>query len=155
MKYAIRCLPALMLATVSPVEAAPLAEPDSQALEQLAAANDAAWNAKDVAIMSGQYAEDGSVRVSPKSPVIAGKGPISSFFGEAFARRRGSFRHITSLDHIEAVTPDMVLADAGVRVEQQQPDGSWSLVRTFRNFSLVVREGGRWKLRAVRAIPQN
>jgi ketosteroid isomerase-like protein len=155
MKHALNCLPALMLAFASAAQAAPLAEADRKALEKLAAANDAAWNAKDVSTMSGQYADDGTVRVSPASPVIAGKGPVAIFFGEAFGRRQGTYRHITSLDHIEAVAPDMALADASVRVEQQQADGSWSLVRNFRNISLVVREGGEWKLRAVRAIPQN
>ena len=155
MKYAIRCLPALFLACMTPVHAAPLEEADRRALEQLAAANDAAWNAKDAGTMARQYAQEGSVRVSPKSPVIAGNGPVTSFFDEAFGRRQGIYRHITTLDHVEAITPDVALADAGVRVEQRQADGSWSLVRTFRNVSLVVKEGSEWKLRAVRAIPQN
>lgn len=155
MKYALHLFPALLLSLASPAYAASLTEADRKELEQLAAANDAAWNAKDVSTMTGQYAQGGSVRVSPASPVVSGRGPVSEFFGEAFGRRQGSYRHITTLDHIEAVTHDMALADAGVRVEQRQADGSWSLVRQFRNISLVIRENGRWKLRAVRAIPQN
>lgn len=150
-----RCISILMLGIASPALAAPVSDVDRRALEQLAAANDAAWNAKDVQTMAGQYAADGSVRVSPQAPVVSGLAPVSKFFGEAFARRQGSFRHITALDHIEAVTADMALADAGVRVEKQEADGSWSLVRSFRNVSLVVRANGQWKLRSVRAIPQN
>jgi ketosteroid isomerase-like protein len=145
----------LLLAAPMPVSAAPVSGADRRALEGLAAANDAAWNAKDVPAMAGQYTADGSVRVSPQLPVVAGNGPVSKFFGEAFARRQGVFRHITTLDHVEAVAPDMALADAGVRVEKQEADGSWSLVRSFRNISLVVRENGQWKLRSVRAIPHS
>jgi ketosteroid isomerase-like protein len=128
---------------------------DRQALEQLASANDTAWGAKDVATMASQYVANGSVRVSPQAPVIAGRGPVSDFFKQAFDRRPGVHRHITKLDHIDWITPDMALADASVRVERQEPDGSWSLVRTFRNITLSVREDDRWKLRSVRAIPQN
>ena len=135
--------------------AAPIGESDRKALEQLAAANDAAWGAKDTATMSAQYTEDGSLRVSPQAPVIAGQTNVAEFFAQAFARREGIHRHITSLDNIELIGPDTALADASVRVERQQPNGAWVLVRTFRNISLVVRNGGQWKLRSVRAIPQS
>jgi hypothetical protein len=37
-------------------------------------------------------------------------------------------------------------------VEQQQADGSWKLMRTFRNVSLARREGNGWKLQSVRAF---
>ncbi|HET9397903.1 MAG TPA: nuclear transport factor 2 family protein [Sphingomicrobium sp.] len=139
----------------APVVAAPVSEADRKQLEQLAAANDEAWGARDVAAMSSQYVEESSVRVSPQAPVVVGRGPVTKFFGEAFARRQGVHRHVTMLDHVELVAPDMALADAGVRVERQEPNGSWSLVRTFRNISLAIRERGQWKLRSVRAIPQN
>ena len=147
MKFVAYSLSALLIGLPSPVSAAPVSDVDRIALEHLAAANDAAWNAKDVQTMAGQYMADGSVRVSPQAPVVSGRAPVSKFFGEAFARRQGTFRHITTLDHIEAVTSDMALADAGVRVEKQEANGSWSLVRSFRNVRLVVREGGQWKLR--------
>ena len=87
--------------------------------------------------------------------MVYGREPVTKFFDGAFARREGTHRHITALDNIELVTPDMALADAGVRVERQEADGSWTLVRTFRSISLAVREGGSWKLRSVRAIPMN
>ncbi|RIX27116.1 DUF4440 domain-containing protein [Sphingomonas edaphi] len=137
----------------TPVLAAPPSETDRRALEQLAADNDAAWNAKDVATIASQYADAGSVRVSPQSPVIVGRQPVTGFFNEAFSRRRGTHRHITNLDHIELISPDMAFADAAVRVEREEPDGTWVLVRTFRSVTIAVREGLAWKLRAVRAIP--
>lgn len=145
----------LSFAAAEPALAAIPTDADRLALERLAAANDAAWGAKDVATISGQYAADGSVRVSPQAQVVYGREPVTKFFDGAFARREGTHRHITALDNIELVTPDMALADAGVRVERQEADGSWTLVRTFRSISLAVREGGSWKLRSVRAIPMN
>ena len=148
-------LSAFCLATLPIGQAQAETAIDRQALEQLASANDSAWGAKDVAAMTSQYTQDGSVRVSPQAPVIAGRSAVSDFFKQSFDRRQGTHRHTTKLDHIDWITPDMALADASVRVERQEPDGSWSLVRTFRNITLSVREGNRWKLRSVRAIPQN
>lgn len=138
-----------------PALAAPPSDEDRRALEQLAADNDAAWGAKDVATISGQYVEAGSVRVSPQAPVILGREPVIGFFDGAFSRREGIHRHITKLDHIELIAPDMALADAAVRVERQEPNGAWILVRTFRSVTVAVRDGRDWKLRAVRAIPLN
>jgi ketosteroid isomerase-like protein len=138
-----------------PALAAPPSNGDRRALEQLAAVNDAAWGAKDVATISGQYSTDGTVRVSPQAPVITGRIHVTEFFDNAFARRQGVHRHITSLDHIELISPDMALADASVRVERRAAVGGWELVRTFRNVTLVVREAGQWKFRSVRAIPQS
>lgn len=148
-------LSALCLAILPIGQAQAQTAADRQALEQLASANDAAWGAKDVATMASQYVANGSVRVSPQAPVIAGRDPVSDFFKQAFDRRQGVHRHITKLDHIDWITSDMALADASVRVERQEPDGSWSLVRTFRNITLSVREDKQWKLRSVRAIPQD
>jgi ketosteroid isomerase-like protein len=138
-----------------PVLAAPPSGDDRRALEQLAADNDAAWGSKDVATISTQYADAGSVRVSPQSPVIVGRQPVTGFFDEAFSRRKGTHRHITNLDHIELISPDMALADAAIRVERVEADGTWTLVRKFRSVTVAVREGRVWKLRAVRAIPLN
>lgn len=138
-----------------PALAAPPSNEDRRALEQLAADNDAAWGAKDVATISSQYVEAGSVRVSPQAQVIEGREPVISFFDGAFAGRQGVHRHITHLDHIELIAPDMALADAAVRVERQEANGAWTLVRRFRSVTVAVRHGRDWKLRAVRAIPLN
>ena len=145
----------LAFAVTEPALASPPSEVDRAALQQLAAANDAAWGDKDVTTISTQYVADGSLRVSPQAPVISGREQVTEFFDRAFARRQGTHRHITELDNIELISPDMALADAGVRVERQEADGSWSLVRTFRSVTLAVRGGGTWKLRSVRAIPMN
>lgn len=143
---------ALACAANAPAQFLPAA--DRTALIALAAQNDAAWGEKDVAAIKQQYTADGSLRVAPGSPVVVGRHSILEFFGKAFARRNGVYRHITVIDHLEPITSNLVLADGGVRVERQEADGRWSLVRTFRNVSVVAREAGEWKLRSVRAIPQ-
>lgn len=132
--------------------AAPPAPADRAALERLAAENDAAWTAKDWDSITGQYSEAGTLRVGTDAPIHLGRAAIGRFFRASFERRAPGFRHVTRLDNIEMVTPDLAIADARVRVERAEA-GSWSLVREFTNSSLLVREGGRWKLHSVRANP--
>jgi uncharacterized protein (TIGR02246 family) len=132
--------------------AAPPAASDRAALERLAAANDAAWTAKDWAAITGQYVESGTLRVAPTAPIEVGRNSISRFFRASFERRPAGFRHVTRIDHIEMVAPDVAVADGYVRVERADA-GGWTLVREFTSSSLVVRDGGQWKLHSVRATP--
>lgn len=132
--------------------AAPPGPADRAALERLAAANDAAWTAKDWAAITRQYAESGTLRVAPTAPIEIGRESIARFFQASFERRPPGFRHVTRIDNIEMVAPDLAVADGYVRVERSGPAG-WTLVREFTSSSLVVRERGQWKLHSVRANP--
>ena len=136
--------------------ASALAQPpgpaDQAALAALAGEADAAWNAKDAARMAAAYAEDGDLRLGD-GPAIEGRNNIAAQFRSAFAARQATMRHVTTVDHADLIGPDLAVSDAGVRVEQRQADGSWTLVRAFRNVSVAVRERDGWRLRTVRAFP--
>ncbi|HEX8222262.1 MAG TPA: nuclear transport factor 2 family protein [Allosphingosinicella sp.] len=153
MALAKMALPILLALAASAAAAAPPAPADRAALERLAADNDAAWTARDWATITGQYADQGSLRVGPGEPIHAGRAAISRFFKAAFGRRGAGFRHVTRIDRIEMVTGDVAIADGHVRVERAAEGGGWSLAREFTSSSLLVRDGGRWKLHSVRATP--
>lgn len=140
---------ALMMTAANACAEPPRAE-DRAALEKLAADNDAAWNVKDVDGVMAQYAGDGSLRLGG-GEAFNGLPAVRRYFTSAFAQRQGELRHVTKLDNLDLVTPDIAYADAYVRVERENGDGSFTLMREFRNHSLVVRENGRWRMRAVRA----
>ena len=125
---------------------------EQAALKALAAAADAAWNAKDVERMTAAYTDNGSLRLGG-TPAIEGREAIRAQFRSAFAARQGTLRHITSVDRAELIRPDLALSDAGVRIEQQQADGSWTLVRAFRNVSIAAKGPQGWRLQTVRAFP--
>lgn len=145
-------LAAVALLMATGVMAAPPGPADRAALEKLAAENDAAWNAKQVDVIVGQYADGASLRLGG-SAAHNGREAVRGYFTRAFGARQGKLRHVTQVDNLDMVTPDLVLADAHVRVERDNADGSVTLMREFRNHSVVVREGGVWRLRAVRAHP--
>ena len=143
---------ALAFGAVS-ASAAPVPDADRSALQTVAAEADAAWNAKDAAAMSGQYVEDGSVRVGAGSARVEGREAVRAYFAAAFARRPAGFRHVTRIEGIEMIEPDVALAETLVRVERTGAAGGWELVREFKTDSLLVRDKGVWRMRAVRANP--
>lgn len=141
-------------AVAAPVLAAPPAPADAVALRLLAVAADEAWNAKDAPAMAAHYAADASLRVgAADAPDHRGREAVRAYFARTFAARAQDLRHVTDLKGMTQLAPDLVMNDADVRVEARQPDGSWKLVRRFNNVSLAAREGGGWKLKAVRAYP--
>lgn len=142
---------AVLMTATGALAAAPSAT-DRVALEKLAADNDAAWNAKNVAVVSGQYVADASLRLGT-SAAHDGREAVRAYFTRAFGARQGNLRHVSKVDNIDMVTPDLAFADAYVRVERDNSDGTVTLMREFRNHSIVVRENGQWRMRAVRAHP--
>ena len=142
-------------AFASPLSAAAVASADAAALEALKNANDAAWDRRDVATITGQYVDSATIRVAPTAELLSGREAIQRFFTNSFARRDGEYRHVTSLAHLEPLDEGTVLGEGDVRLEKQGKDGGWTLVRRFRSISIAVRDGGQWKLRSVRAIPLN
>jgi ketosteroid isomerase-like protein len=137
---------------MSIANAAPPAAADQAAFERLAAANDGAWDRKDWRAMTAQYAPDGTLRVGPEAVGISGSESIGKFFRESFARRGEGFRHVTRIDQVNMVRPDLAFADGYVRVEKADGD-KWVLVREFSSISLLVRSADGWKLHSVRALP--
>jgi len=135
----------------APALAKPATPSDQAGLKALAEAADAAWNAKDAARMATLYTPDASLRMAGGQP-IEGRTAIQSQFDRNFAARQGEFRHVTEMDRAELVDPNLAFTDAGVRVEQKQADGSWKLMRSFRNVTVARREGSSWKLQSVRAF---
>jgi uncharacterized protein (TIGR02246 family) len=142
---------ATALGVSAAVIAAPPGKTDIGEMQRLADSNDAAWNLGDATAISGNYAAEGSLRLSDAAEVFQGREAVRSYFAKSFAGRPAGFRHVTRLDHIDMITPDVAFTDAHVRVEKSNPDGSWSTVREYRNNSVAVRQGKKWQLRTVRA----
>lgn len=133
------------------LQAAPPPPADRVALEALAHQADLDWNEKDVSGMAAHYTDDASLGLNGQ--MLTGNAALADHFKMAFLRRPGTFRHVTALEQVDLIRPDLAYSDATVRVEREQPDGSWALERTFRNTSIAVKQGGAWKLRSVRAYP--
>jgi uncharacterized protein (TIGR02246 family) len=142
----------LLVSGAGLANAAPPQADDRVALLQVAADNDAAWNAKDWATIAAQFAADGSIRVAPSPQVESGREAIGRFFQRSFAARPDGLRHVTAVRRMEMVSNDLALADGHVRIERH--DGAQvQLLSEFSTTSLLVRTGKEWKIHSVRAHP--
>lgn len=147
----------LVLATISaaalplmPCDAAPATEAARLELHGAAAAMDAAWDRKDPAGFAALFAPDATIQAGPNA-VLEGQAAIRAFFDRDFTNRRGTMRHVSETRRIDMVTADLALVDKLVRIERREPDGRWTVLRTFLNSSLLRRIDGSWRVRTVRA----
>lgn len=143
-------LAVLAVAYAAPSLATPPSADDRAALVAVAAAADARWNAADAIGLADAFTDDATLVLYPNARA-SGRDAIRDYFARAFERRPAKLRHVTTLGEITMLTPDVALADGHVRLERQQDDGSWVLVRYFVNHNVAVREAAGWKLDAVRA----
>lgn len=136
--------------SVMPCVAAPGTEAARQELHGAAAAMDDAWDRKDSTALTALFAPDATIQAGPNA-VLEGRTAIGAFFGRDFGNRRGTMRHVSEVRRIDMVTPGLALVDKLVRLEQQDAEGRWTVLRTFLNSTLLSRAEGSWKVRAVRA----
>nr|WP_295370272.1 nuclear transport factor 2 family protein [uncultured Sphingosinicella sp.] len=136
--------------SLTPCNAAPAAEAARQELHGAAAAMDAAWDRKDLTALATLFAQDATIQAGPNA-VLEGQAAIRAFFGRDFDNRRGTMRHVSEPRRIDMVAPDLALVDKLVRIEQQDADGRWTVLRTFLNSTLLRRVEGSWKVRTIRA----
>jgi uncharacterized protein (TIGR02246 family) len=136
--------------SLSPCDAAPASKVARQELDGATAAMDAAWDRKDLSALALLFAQDATIQAGPNA-VLEGQAAIRGFFGRDFENRRGTMRHVSEPRRIDMVTPDLALVDKLVRLEQQDAEGHWKVLRTFLNSTLLTRVQGTWKVRAIRA----
>ena len=148
-------LPLFLAAAILPAAAlaAPAGPQDRAALQALAHAADAAWDKRDVDAMLTTYAEDATLRLGGMAAPVQGRTALRAFFEQGFAARSGELRHVTRIDHVELAGRDLAVADGQVLIQRRRPDGAWETVRAFANMSVAVRQGGAWKLSAIRGYP--
>ena len=152
MRMFITGLAAIAAAALSATSCAavPATEAARQELLGAAAAMDAAWDRKDLSSLADLFAEDATIQAGPDA-VLEGQAAIRAFFGRDFENRPGTMRHVSEPRRIDMVTPELALVDKLVRLEQQDAEGRWTVVRTFLNSTLLTRAQGSWKVRTIRA----
>ena len=143
---------ALALTLASPAPAATLAPMDHHQLLQLAQGMDHAWTAGDANANAIFFAIDATARFGD-DPLGLGQGAIRSQFEGFFKDRPAGLRHVTKIERIEQLSPDLAMWDAEVRVERQQEGGQWSTLTRIRNVTIVSRQSDGWRIKAVRAFP--
>ena len=119
-------------------------------LEALAQESDAWWNAADADRLAAMFAEDADLRLG-NGPHQLGREGVLDYFARSFAAREPNLRHTTELTALNEVAPGVVVADGHVRLERIGADGEAVLLRRFVNHTVLVKEDGVWRFKAIRA----
>jgi uncharacterized protein (TIGR02246 family) len=130
--------------------ASPPSDGDRVALIQLAAQLDAVWDSGDPAAVSALYDVDGSVRMDGR-PIVQGRDAVQAYFVETMGRRPAGVRHVTRVENIDMLSPDLALVDTRVSIERDGPQGRREVLAQFHNQTLSLRQADGWRFRAVRA----
>ena len=125
---------------------------DQAALEQLARQMDDAWGAADVNANAAVFSEKATARFG-EEPLVEGRNAIREQLRSFFKDRPTGLRHVTKIERIDQISPDLATWDAEVRVERQQFTGTWATLTLIRSVMLVAREADGWRIRSVRAFP--
>ncbi|MBN8740635.1 MAG: hypothetical protein BGP24_15110 [Lysobacterales bacterium 69-70] len=130
--------------------AAPPGDADRAALEKVAADLDAVWDAGDTAAVAAFYAADGSLRMDGRA-FVQGRDAIRRYFDETMARRPAGARHVTTVQNIDMLTPDLAFVDTHARIERERTPGERDVLADFHNQTVAVRADGTWRFRIVRS----
>lgn len=141
---------AIVLAT--PAHAAEPAPADQAALRHLAYRMDHAWTVADADANADLFAIDATARFGD-DPIGAGREAIRRQFHAFFKDRPAGLRHVTKIERMEQLGPNLVMWDAEVSVERSQGDQDWTTLTRIRNVTLVARRPDGWRIQAVRAFP--
>lgn len=140
------------IAVTTPAHAAEPAPADRAALQQLADRMDDAWTVADADANADLFAIDATARFAD-DPVGAGREAIRRQFQSFFKDRPAGLRHVTKIERMEQLGPNLVMWDAEVRVERMQGAHGWTTLTRIRNVTLVARRPEGWRIQAVRAFP--
>ena len=142
----------LALIAATPAPAAQPVPADRDALLQLAERMDSAWTAADADGNADLFAPQATARFG-EDPLGEGRDAIRAQFRAFFKDRPPGLRHVTRIERIEQLAPDLALWDAEVRVERREVSGNWAVLTRIRNVTLAVRRSDGWRIRTVRAFP--
>jgi uncharacterized protein (TIGR02246 family) len=144
---------AVASALVVPAGGTATASPDRprQAIVQLHADIDAAWNREDAKAFAALWTPDGTV-VSPLGQLSVGRGNIQRDEAAGFAGPMKGTRHKLTVQQIYAVTGTTAVVDGEAEISGMRGlDGTAYPPLTARFTSIVVRVHGRWLVAHMRS----
>lgn len=139
-------------ALAAPAHSAEPSAADRQALEQIAERMDEAWTAANADANAELFSVDATARFGDDL-LGTGREEIRAQFRSFFKDRPPGLKHITKIERIEHLVPDVAMWDAEVRVERRQATGQWTTLTRIRNMTIVTRQPEGWRIKAVRAFP--
>jgi uncharacterized protein (TIGR02246 family) len=123
---------------------------DEQAIREVVASREAAWNAGDTAAYGQLLTEDADI-VSATGRPARGREALLKLYAEQHANVYAGVRTNTSVSQVRMLAPGVALADVDYRLEGGKVDAIRKGV-----MALILRKdaAGRWRIAAIRSIPE-
>jgi len=123
---------------------------DEQAIHALVAAREAAWNAGDTVAYAQLLTEDADL-ISATGRPARGREALLKLYAEQHANVYAGARTHTRVTHVRMLGKDVALADASYELE-----GGPALDAIRRGVLAFIlrKEAGRWRIAAIRSIPE-
>jgi uncharacterized protein (TIGR02246 family) len=125
---------------------------DAEAIRQLYARYDAAWDKGDVGGVAMVWADDAD-HVEPDGRAIKGRAAIEKDLGQRLASDLKGTRSQQTITGIRFITPDVAVVDAAYEVSGARDAQGQSLpALEGRYVDIWVKRGGKWHIAADRPI---
>jgi len=123
---------------------------EEQAIREVVASREAAWNAGDTSAYAQLLTEDADI-LSASGRAARGRDALLKLFAEQHANVYAGVRTHTTVSHVRMVSPGVALADVEYRLEGGKVD---AIRRGVMAFVLKKDDAGRWRIAAIRSIPE-
>ncbi len=124
-------------------------ELDEQAVMALVAAREAAWNSGDTGAYAQLLTEDADI-ISASGRAARGREAVLKLYAGQHANAFAGVRTQTKLTHVRMLGKDVALADVNYELE----GGKVNAIRRGVMAFVLRRDAGRWRIAAIRSIPE-
>ena len=122
---------------------------DEQAIVELVAARETAWNAGDTVAYAQLLTEDADI-VSATGRPARGREAVLKLYAEQHANIFGGVLTRTKVTHVRMIGKDAALAD----VSYELAGGRVDAIRRGTMVFVLRKDAGRWRIAAIRSIPE-
>jgi uncharacterized protein (TIGR02246 family) len=122
---------------------------DEQAIRELVAAREAAWNAGDTVAYAQLLTEDADI-VSATGRPARGREAVLKLYAEQHANAYAGVCTHTTVTHVRMIGRDAALADVSYALEGGKVDS----IRRGSMAFVLRKDAGRWRIAAIRSIPE-
>jgi uncharacterized protein (TIGR02246 family) len=124
---------------------------DIDAIKKTAENFDAAYNSRDAVAFSAYFMEDADFQWHT-GELLKDRKQIAQYFTNAFKSMPADYRHITTLQRIRFLGPDIAIGDGTLVIAQDAATENTKPVFSVLFTCIGKKAKGQWKLAAIRLI---